>query len=102
MEDIEFAAFLVSRVCHDLVGPLGAVVNGLEVMDELNQIAEASYLPILMLTGDDTPEAKRETLYGHAMDELLQRYPADNQVAALTVQALLTPARRDDFNGVEA
>jgi histidine phosphotransferase ChpT len=34
MEDIEFAAFLVSRVCHDLVGPLGAVVNGLEVMED--------------------------------------------------------------------
>ncbi len=36
--------------------------DGLEVMDELNQIAEASYLPILMLTGDDTQEAKREAL----------------------------------------
>jgi histidine phosphotransferase ChpT len=34
MDDIEFAAFLVSRVCHDLVGPLGAVVNGLEVMED--------------------------------------------------------------------
>ena len=32
MDDIEFSAYLVSRVCHDLVGPLGAVVNGLEVM----------------------------------------------------------------------
>jgi histidine phosphotransferase ChpT len=34
MDDIEFAAYLVSRVCHDLVGPLGAVVNGLEVMED--------------------------------------------------------------------
>ncbi|MBN9532341.1 MAG: histidine phosphotransferase [Alphaproteobacteria bacterium] len=34
MNDIEFAAFLVSRVCHDLVGPLGAVVNGLEVLED--------------------------------------------------------------------
>ena len=34
MNDIEFSAFLVSRVCHDLVGPLGAVVNGLEVLEE--------------------------------------------------------------------
>src|SRR5918996_4796214 len=37
-------------------------LDGLAVMDELNQIAEATYLPILMLTGDDTPEAKREAL----------------------------------------
>jgi len=32
MNDIEFAALLVSRVCHDLVSPVGAVVNGLEVL----------------------------------------------------------------------
>jgi histidine phosphotransferase ChpT len=34
MNDLEFSAFLVSRVCHDLVGPLGAVVNGLEVLED--------------------------------------------------------------------
>src|SRR4029077_11545408 len=34
MNEIEFSAYLVSRVCHDLVGPLGAVVNGLEVLED--------------------------------------------------------------------
>ena len=34
MTDLEFSAYLVSRVCHDLVGPMGAVVNGLEVLEE--------------------------------------------------------------------
>lgn len=34
MNDLEFAALLVSRVCHDLVSPVGAVVNGLEVLEE--------------------------------------------------------------------
>jgi histidine phosphotransferase ChpT len=34
MTEIEFAALMVSRVCHDLVGPLGAVVNGLEVLED--------------------------------------------------------------------
>src|ERR1700760_2881144 len=34
MNEIEFSALMVSRVCHDLVGPLGAVVNGLEVLEE--------------------------------------------------------------------
>jgi histidine phosphotransferase ChpT len=34
MTELEFAAYLVSRVCHDLVGPLNAVVNGLEVLEE--------------------------------------------------------------------
>ena len=32
MNDIEFAALLVSRVCHDLVSPVSAVGNGLEVL----------------------------------------------------------------------
>jgi len=34
MTDIDFAALLVSRVCHDLVSPVGAVVNGLEVLED--------------------------------------------------------------------
>lgn len=34
MNDIDFAAMLVSRVCHDLVSPVGAVVNGLEVLED--------------------------------------------------------------------
>lgn len=34
MNDIDFAALLVSRVCHDLVSPVGAVVNGLEVLED--------------------------------------------------------------------
>jgi response regulator RpfG family c-di-GMP phosphodiesterase len=48
-----------------------------EVMDELNQIAEASYLPILMLTGDDTPEAKREALSRGAKDFLNKPFHSD-------------------------
>jgi putative nucleotidyltransferase with HDIG domain len=51
--------------------------DGLAVMDELNQIAEASYLPILMLTGDDTPEAKREALSRGAKDFLNKPFHSD-------------------------
>ncbi|MBS0280567.1 MAG: histidine phosphotransferase [Proteobacteria bacterium] len=39
MNEIEFSALMVSRVCHDLVGPLGAVVNGLEVLEDENDAA---------------------------------------------------------------
>src|ERR1700683_4075071 len=39
MTEIEFSALMVSRVCHDLVGPLGAVVNGLEVLEEEHDAA---------------------------------------------------------------
>ncbi len=31
---LDLAALLCSRVCHDLISPVGAIVNGLEVMDE--------------------------------------------------------------------
>src|ERR1700675_4974685 len=38
MNDLDFAALLVSRVCHDLVSPVGAVVNGLEVLEDETDI----------------------------------------------------------------
>src|SRR5438445_13371891 len=33
-EMLDLAALLCSRVCHDLISPVGAVVNGLEVLEE--------------------------------------------------------------------
>jgi len=39
MNDLDFAALLVSRVCHDLVSPVGAVVNGLEVLEDETDLA---------------------------------------------------------------
>lgn len=31
---LELAALLCSRVCHDMISPVGAIVNGLEVLDD--------------------------------------------------------------------
>lgn len=31
---LDLAALLCSRICHDLISPVGAIVNGLEVLDE--------------------------------------------------------------------
>ena len=48
MNELEFSALLVSRVCHDLVSPLGAVVNGLEVLeDERDAAMRADALKIV-------------------------------------------------------
>jgi histidine phosphotransferase ChpT len=53
MNDIDFASFLVSRVCHDLVGPMGAVVNGLEVLeDERDAAMRADALKIVSMSAD--------------------------------------------------
>ncbi len=42
----------------------------------------------------------REQAYGKAMDLLARRYPADDAIATLTAQALITPARQNDYSGV--
>jgi histidine phosphotransferase ChpT len=53
MNELDFAAFMVSRVCHDLVGPLGAVVNGLEVLeDERDAAMRADALKIVTSSAD--------------------------------------------------
>src|SRR5881296_2326636 len=33
-DTLDLAALLCSRVCHDLISPVGAIVNGLEVLDD--------------------------------------------------------------------
>jgi histidine phosphotransferase ChpT len=34
LDPLDLAALLCSRICHDLISPTGAIVNGLEVMEE--------------------------------------------------------------------
>jgi len=34
LEGLDLAALLCSRVCHDLISPVGAIMNGLEVMED--------------------------------------------------------------------
>jgi histidine phosphotransferase ChpT len=34
LSDLDLAALLCSRVCHDIISPVGAIANGLELMDD--------------------------------------------------------------------
>jgi histidine phosphotransferase ChpT len=34
LSDLDFAALLCSRVCHDIISPVGAIANGLEVLED--------------------------------------------------------------------
>src|ERR1700691_4975435 len=34
LSPLDLAALLCSRVCHDVISPVGAIVNGLEVLEE--------------------------------------------------------------------
>ena len=52
-------------------------MDGLAVMEELNQIAESTYLPILILTGDVSQEARRDALSRGAKDFLNKPFSSD-------------------------
>ena len=62
-------------------------LNGLEVMDRLDQIAEATYLPILMLTGDLSPDARRQALSRGAKDFVNKPFNPDEVL--LRIRTLL-------------
>jgi len=62
-------------------------MNGLQVIDELNGMGHATYLPILMLTGDMTQEARREALSRGAKDFVNKPFHADEVL--LRIRTLL-------------
>ena len=52
-------------------------LDGLEVMAQLAEVAEASYLPILILSADVTPEARRQALSRGAKDFVNKPFQQD-------------------------
>jgi len=55
---LDLAALLCSRVCHDLISPVGAIVNGLEVLDEEKDEATKSFALDLIKKSAGTASAK--------------------------------------------
>jgi histidine phosphotransferase ChpT len=41
--DLELSALISSKICHDVIGPVGAIYNGLEILDEDDDIEAKSY-----------------------------------------------------------
>ncbi len=41
--DLELAALISSKICHDVIGPVGAISNGLEILDEDDDAEAQSY-----------------------------------------------------------
>jgi putative two-component system response regulator len=62
-------------------------LDGLDVMAQLNQIAEATYLPILILSADVTPEARQEALSRGAKDFVNKPFQQDEII--LRIKTLL-------------
>ena len=50
--DFKVVQLLSSRLCHDLVGPAGAVQNGIELFRELGSDEDNSALDIVALSGE--------------------------------------------------
>jgi histidine phosphotransferase ChpT len=41
--DLELAALISSKICHDVINPVGAIVNGLEMLDEDDDAESKGY-----------------------------------------------------------
>jgi len=55
---LELAAMLCSRVCHDLISPVGAIVNGLEVLDDNPKPEDREFALDLIRKSAKTASAK--------------------------------------------
>jgi histidine phosphotransferase ChpT len=55
---LDLAALLCSRVCHDLISPVGAIVNGLEVLEEAKDEETKTFALDLIKKSANTASAK--------------------------------------------
>jgi histidine phosphotransferase ChpT len=58
IEGLDLAALLCSKVCHDLISPVGAIMNGLEVLDEDKNGEMATFAMDLIRKSARTASAK--------------------------------------------
>ena len=58
IEALDLAALVCSRVCHDLISPVGAIVNGLEVLEEEKDEATKEFALDLIKKSARTASAK--------------------------------------------
>jgi histidine phosphotransferase ChpT len=58
LEGLDLAALLCSRVCHDLISPVGAIMNGLEVMEEGKDEETSKFAMELIKKSAGTASAK--------------------------------------------
>ncbi len=59
LSDLDLAALLCSRVCHDVISPVGAIANGLELIDDPEMDEETKETALAMVrTSSRTASAK--------------------------------------------
>src|SRR6476661_6807056 len=57
IEALDLAALLCSRVCHDLISEVGAIVNGIEVLEEEKEESTKEFALELIKRSADTASA---------------------------------------------
>ena len=58
LNSLDLAALLCSRICHDLISPAGAIVNGLEVLEESDDAETKSFAMDLIKKSARTASAR--------------------------------------------
>ena len=58
LESLDLAALLCSRVCHDLISPVGAIVNGMEVLEETDDESTRTFALDLIRKSADQASAR--------------------------------------------
>ncbi len=55
MKELDFSALLCSRLCHDLISPVGAISNGIEILnDEDDDVMRMEVMKLLELSASQT------------------------------------------------
>jgi histidine phosphotransferase ChpT len=56
--DLELAALISSKICHDVIGPVSAINNGLEILDEEEDVQSKNYAMDVIRNVTETASAR--------------------------------------------
>jgi histidine phosphotransferase ChpT len=56
--DLELAALISSKICHDVIGPVSAINNGLEIFDEEDDVQSKNYALDVIRNVTETASAR--------------------------------------------
>ena len=54
MDDLRVSALLCTRLCHDLIGPAGAVLNGVELLSQNTGAVDEEIVELIRLSAVET------------------------------------------------
>ena len=58
VDDLELAALISSKICHDIIGPVGAINNGIEVLDDDDEAQSRAFAMEVIRNSTEAASAK--------------------------------------------